>query len=82
MNATTVTATPDRLQAGTEAYEAIAAKVEQLWDEFEDDFSKYPKPAEISREFDGLLLPYGNNRTGKCRNLYNKLVNQQFQKHG
>ena len=72
----------DRLCAGTAAYDAVQTKVEQLWAAHGSDFLQYPRPIEISREFETLLLPYGGNKVNKCRNLYTKLVNNQFQKHG
>jgi hypothetical protein len=35
------------LQGGCEAYNAINDKIDDLWEEYQDNFSQYPTPSDL-----------------------------------
>ena len=71
-----------RLDSKSEAFKALDAKVNLLWDEYQGNFESYPAPKDITKEFKELLLPYAPNQNNKARDLYKRLINQKFQENG
>jgi hypothetical protein len=70
------------LRRGCEAYDAINDKIDNLWEEYQDDFSQYPSPSDLIVEFDSMLQKHGKNYKDKARSLYTRLVNEKFTSNG
>ena len=71
-----------RLDANSNAYQAIQAKVHSCWDHYGGDFSKWPAPKTITDEFKELLVKHAPNQNGKARELFKRLTNAKFVENG
>ena len=70
------------LWRGCEAYNAINDRIDDLWEEYQDNFSQYPTSSDLIIEFELILQKHWKNYKDKAQSLYTRLVNEKFTSNG
>ena len=70
------------LRRGCEAYNAINDKIDNLWEEYQDNFSQYLTSSDLITEFELMLQKHWKNYKDKAQSLYTHLVNEKFTSNG